>query len=246
MQPIYKKMYLFDLETCIMKAGHTRKQVIMLSIGVVNLLDKTAFHCFVKTDKGREHEIKSAPTQSIKKKIKYSDEKALPVDVGIRKMFQFCGKNPMLMAHNGKSFDFPILLGNMERENTVFPFEGLDTYHYVVKKVFSLPSYKLSNVYYSICNNHSNYKFHTAVDDCLCLREVVIQSAKTFLLNNLRSCYIALYKGMNDAYGVNLKYDMQLCPQSKIEIEQILNTLETNTTLLKLIMIHCIRVWSGK
>lgn len=229
-----------------MKAGHTRKQVIILSIGVVSLLDKTNFHCFVKTEKGREHEIKSAPTQSIKKKIKYSDEKALPLDVAIRRMFQFCGKNPLLMAHNGKSFDFPILLGNMERANVVFPFQGLDTYHYVVKKVFSLPSYKLSNVYYSICDNHSNYKFHTAVDDCLCLREVVIQSAKTFVLNNLRSCYIALYKNINKEYGTALKYDMQLCSQSKQHITLFLNTLETNKTLLKLIMNHCIRVWSGK
>jgi len=239
-------MYLFDLETCIMKAGHTRKQVIILSIGVVNLLDKTAFHCFVKTEKGREHEIKSAPTQSIKKKINYSDKKAVPVDVAITKMFQFCGKNPLLMAHNGKSFDFPILLGNMERANVLFSFEGLDTYHYVVKKVFSLPSYKLSNVYYSICDNHSKYKFHTAVDDCLCLREVVIQSAKTFVLNNLRSCYIALYKKINDEYGAALRYDMQLCQQSKQHITQIINTLETNKTLLKLIMNHCILVWSGK
>ena len=239
-------IYIFDLETAIMSSGQKRHDTTIVSIGSVNLMNKKKkFHCYVKHK--INDRVKEGPTMAILKKIKYKESEALPISVALQKFFNFLGEEPLLIAHNGNSFDFKIVNGAIDNNNLNFTFTGLDSYHYIIKKTFSLPSYKLSNVYFCLCGN-TNLKWHTAVDDSLGLREIILKCVLAYIEANATLAYRALYKKINCLYGTEFDSNMFLCEKSKRLISEICNdiSMDKHKNVYELLITYCINSWANK
>ena len=239
--------YIIDLETPIMKAGFKRADVLILSIGCISLFDDRQYHTFVRVKEAEfEQKTKSAPTNKIISRIKYDASNALPVKEALQQLFEFTGNTPLFIAHNGNSFDFKIIDGAIEACALDYQFTALDSYHYITKKVFALPSYKLSNVYYSICKNHKKLKFHRAIDDCVALKAIVIECGKTYIQQNLTYAYRALYQQINQSYGTSFTIGMTVCKESRKRIEEALLRIEICDPIMQIIMQYCIKEWARK
>lgn len=238
-------IYVFDLETAIMASGQKRGNTIILSIGAVNLINKKTFHCYVRHKINEK--VKEAATMSIRKKIKYKESEAVPISVALQNFFDYLGEDPLLIAHNGNSFDFKIVNGAISNNNLPLSFTGLDSYHYIIKKTFSLPSYKLSNVYYCLLGD-TNLKWHTAVDDSLGLREIILKCVLAYIEANATLAYRALYKKINCLYGTEFDSSMFLCEKSKRLISEICNeiSMDKHKTVYELLITYCINSWANK
>lgn len=238
-------IYVFDLETAIMASGQKRGNTIILSIGAVNLINKKTFHCYVRHKINEK--VKEAATMSIRKKIKFKECEAFPISVALQNFFDYLGDHPLLIAHNGNSFDFKIVNGAIANNNLPLSFTGLDSYHYIIKKTFSLPSYKLSNVYYCLLGD-TNLKWHTALDDSLGLRRIILKCVLAYIEANATFAYRALYKKINSLYGTEFDSSMILCQNSKRAITEICNdiSIEEHKNLYELLITYCINSWANK
>jgi len=95
----------------------------------------------------------------------------------------------VLVAHNGKSFDFPLLQNEMKRTYLTLP--SFARFHFVdslpwarIHFMNECKSFSLANLFKYVCPD-SQFQAHNALQDCLALRKVVehkLQS-KTFLIN---------------------------------------------------------------
>ena len=239
--------FIIDLETPIMKKGFKRKDVLIFSIGCISLLrPEQTFHCFVNINDKHYEKLNMPPTNSIKSKINYDATKALPIGQALDNLFQFTGKNPLFIAHNGNSFDFKIIEGAIQATKLGHSFQGLDSYHHIVKKVYSLPSYKLSNVYFSICDNHEKLTFHRAIDDCIALKEICIQCAKTYIQQDIVRAYKELYGLLNEQFNTNFHSRMIICHDSFELIRKSLKEIKICDKLMQMIVIYCLKKWSTK
>ena len=239
--------FIIDLETGIMKKGFKRKDVLIFSIGCISLLrPEQTFHCFVQVKQKHHEKLNMPPSNSIKTKINYDATKALPIGQALDNLFQFTGKQPLFIAHNGNSFDFKIIEGAIQATKLLHSFKGLDSYHHIVKKVYSLPSYKLSNVYYSICDNHEKLKFHTAIDDCIALKDIIITCAKTYIQQDIVRAYKELHGALNEQFNTNFHSRMIICHDSFELIRKSLKQIKICDKLMQIIIIYCLKKWSTK
>ena len=184
----------YDLETCIMQRGYTRDKGLILEIGAVDVLRPNRhFHCFVNPcEEQRTSEdflqglvsmgARQYPTKKHAENIKYDASEALPISVALAKFLEFIGTSPVVLtAHNGRSFDDKIVAGALQRCDLQWPTElqFLDSYHDVSKKAWpSRRSYKLQNLHKNCCPEHSDLRWHTALDDSIALSHLLGAAAR--------------------------------------------------------------------
>ena len=197
-----------------LRPGKKRHDTIILSIGAISLRDDRAFHCFVKpidTEDETEfyHDLASRgvrvdATKNVVKKIQYDLKSAIPAKQALRLFNIFLGQNPVLIAHNGSSFDFKILRGSLERNHESLDFVGLDSYHGICKKILHMQSYKLSHIYFALVTKQERLKFHTALDDSKALKQITIICCFRLVAKHLEDAFDALHEVINSTYDLKL------------------------------------------
>ena len=230
-------MFAFDLETTFLQTGRKRHETIILSIGAISLLDDRTFHCFLKpTDTDNEKEfyddlalrgVRIDATKNVVKKIEYDVRTAITAKKALRLFHIFLGQKPILIAHNGKSFDFKILQGSLDRNNETLDFVGLDSYHGICKKVLHMQSYKLSHVYFALVNKQERLKFHTALDDSKALKQITIICCFRLVAKHLEDAFDALHEVINSTYNLELNPERGLCREAKQLLKQALKQHES-------------------
>jgi len=94
------------------------------------------------------------------------------------------GQEHMWIAHNGKSFDMPIIIGNCKRnELTCDSIEFQDSLHMLRNKL-DMDSYSQPNIYRNLFG--TGYKAHHALHDCEALETIlnhVAEKEKTTVLD---------------------------------------------------------------
>jgi DNA polymerase III epsilon subunit-like protein len=208
-----------------MVPGKKRHETIILSIGAVSLFHNNTFHCFVKPKNIKsdqelvaymeQHGANVHASKQVLKKIKYSLASALDADLALQRFQEFTGPSPVLIAHNGKSFDFKILNGCLERNHMAMPFHGLDSYHGICKQVLHLQSYKLGHVYKAIVKDKEKLQFHTALDDSKALKAVVLVCCRRYTTKHLAKAFCELYQVVNEVYGIQLDPLRGLCKNAE-------------------------------
>ena len=242
--------FVFDLETCLMQKGFKRGETIILSIAAIDLYSDRHFNVFVKplpgictTEALKEalegHGARLDASLCVLSKINYDINRALPLKAALEMLKVFCSYDseacPVLLAHNGRSFDFKILLGSLSREKVEFEFKGLDTYLDVGKKAFRLQSYNLRNMYKAVVprKEQQPIKWHNALDDCVALKAVVFACCKRLASRNIQSYFNASYETINKVFKISLKQET-LTTSEEYVVKKALEDLSTSALTLPL------------
>ncbi len=245
-----RPVFVFDLETCLMRKGFKRGETIILSIAAIDLYSDRYFNVFVKPLAGicttdalkealEERGARLDASLCVLSKINYDIKRALPLKAALEMLKVFCTYEseacPVLLAHNGRSFDFKILLGSLSREQVDLKFEGLDTYLDVAKKAFRLQSYNLGKMYKAVVprKEQQPIKWHNALDDCLALKAVVFACCKRLASRNIQSYFNASYKTINKVFNINLKKET-LTTSEEYVMKKALEEYERSTLTLPL------------
>ena len=144
-------MIAYDLETCLMKKGKKRQDVLILSIGAVDILQGRTFHCYVNPLSSAKNEflldletygVQMKPTETVITNIHWRHEKAKPLPEALTMFETFIHgatqimPKPVIIAHNGRSFDHKILLGSYRRLDQKIPdLCYLDSWHDIKKRL---------------------------------------------------------------------------------------------------------------
>lgn len=194
-------MYAVDLETSFAGRGSKRKDAWILQLGaasptkVLSILVRPPFRLGVTTSEDLYKELrwaKQQPRMTInfwsrvlerttgKKRdctrVEYilrHIPKMLPLRASLLRLLAFTGPSATWWAHNGKSFDFPIIRGNAEKVDVDVSSVTMKDSLPLVRKVWPLDkSHSLPNVY----KNHVSkkpYNAHLAADDAVALLKVI-------------------------------------------------------------------------
>lgn len=252
----FSNVCVVDLETTFMRKGLKRGDTFILSIGAIDLYSSRVFHCFVKPTNIEDEEdlydyfsrngVRLEASKNTMKKIGYDFNTALPLTTASLLFKEFTENDPILIAHNGKSFDFPILEANFNlRLSTRFhlTFRGLDSYHNISKKIFfHLNSHKLSHVYSAVVKNkNKNIKWHTALDDSKALKQIVIEAAKRVAIKNAQEVFKELYMDINKMYEVNCIQDAPISNKTIKKFKSYLQQNEVHDIFMNKILKYAIK-----
>ena len=91
------------------------------------------------------------------------------------------GEKYTWIAHNGKSFDMPIVLGNCDRNNLIVDSVEFEDSLPMLRKKLNLPSYSQPFVFKSCFNK--GYKAHHAYEDAKALYQVLEHVAEGNILD---------------------------------------------------------------
>ena len=233
-----------------MRKGFKRGETIILSIAAIDLYSDRHFNVFVKplpgictTEALKEdlegHGARLDASLCVLSKINYDINRALPLKAALEMLKVFCSYDseacPVLLAHNGRSFDFKILLGNLSREKVEFEFKGLDTYLDVAKKAFRLQSYNLGKMYKAVVPRKERQviKWHNALDDCVALKAIVFACCRRLASRKIQFYFNASYETMNRVFKINLKKET-LTTSEEYVMKKALEEYERSTLTLPL------------
>ena len=227
-------MICYDLETCLMKKGKKRKDGLILSIGAVDILSGQTFHCYVnplstaKKDFTKHldtYGVRMKPTQTVITNIHWRHEKAKEMSEALDLFEQFISKvtlilpKPILVAHNGRSFDHPILLGSYDRIDRKKPeLCFLDSWHDMTKKGWPKQRvHKLQVLHQSLCpNSLLAPKWHQALDDATALSEIIVATAVEEVARRPRQAWTYACKHSNILDELNSKYKFKLSAEHSL------------------------------
>ena len=189
-------MISYDLETCLLKKGKKRKDVLILSIGAVDMMNpKRTFHCYVNPlASGRYNYLKDLEsygakmkaTNTVMRNIRWRYDKAKMPEDALLKFQKFILETPIVLqvpivvAHNGRSFDHKILHGAYDRADMALPdIRYLDSLHDITRKCYKkLKCHKLGVLHQTLCpNSEFNPHWHEALDDAKALTEIITATA---------------------------------------------------------------------
>ena len=193
-------MYAVDLETSFAGKGSKRKDAWILQIGAANqsrvldILVRPKFRLPVRTTDDLYKELqwaKQQPKNTIgfwsrilerKFNVKRGKNKAafilrhmhkmIPLRAAMIQLLAFTGPTAVWYAHNGKSFDFPILRESAKRVDVDLTNVSMKDSLPLVRAAWPNESHKLVNVY----DKHVSkipYKAHLAADDAVALFKVL-------------------------------------------------------------------------
>ena len=231
-------MISYDLETCLMKKGKKRKDVLILSIGAVDILTGKTFHCYVNplssvkqkfiTDL-ETYGVRMKPTQTVMTNIHWRHEKAKELTKALELFETFVHNatlilpKPILVAHNGRAFDHKILLGSYDRIDKLKPeLCFLDSWHDITKKGWPKQRiHKLQVLHQTICPDSTlSPKWHQALDDATALSEIVTATAVEEVAKRPRQAWRYacennnVFEQLNKEHQFNLSSQRYLCSQS--------------------------------
>lgn len=231
-------MISYDLETCLMKKGKKRKDVLILSIGAVDIVTGKTFHCYVNplssvkqkffTDL-ETYGVRMEPTQTVITNIHWRHEKAKELTKALELFETFVDNatlilpKPIIVAHNGRAFDHKILLGSYDRIDKKKPeLCFLDSWHDITKKGWPKQRiHKLQVLHQSICPASTlSPKWHQALDDAMALSEIVIATAVEEVAKRPRQAWryacedSDVFKRLNKEHRFKLSSQRYLCSQS--------------------------------
>jgi hypothetical protein len=204
-------MYCVDLETSFAGKGSKRKDAWILQIGaasskkVFDMLVRPEFRLAVHTPSDLYRELRLAkqqPRMTINfwtrvlertnnvKRTGTREEfiirhipKMVPLRTALLRLIAFTGVSATVWAHNGKSFDFPILRGNAEKVDVSLEGWSMKDSLPLVRKAWpSDASHSLPNVY----KNHVSkkpYRAHLAGDDAIALYRVLEKALPVYQSN---------------------------------------------------------------
>ena len=194
-------MYCVDLETSFAGKGSKRKDAWILQIGAANdkrvldVLVRPPFRLNVNTPKDLHRELvwaKQQPRMTInfwarvlervtgikregtrEEYIIGNIRNMVPLRTALNRLLRFTGNTSTWWAHNGKSFDFPIIRGNAAKVDVDVSGITMKDSLPVVRKAWPQDkSHSLPNVY----KNHVSttpYRAHLAGDDARALYKVL-------------------------------------------------------------------------
>lgn len=194
-------MFTVDLETSFAGKGSKRKDAWILQLGaassthVLDILVRPPFRSAVRSPEDLHQELKWAKQQpkmtinfwarvlerstNVKRDCTRAEYiikhigKMMPLRSALLRLIAFTGASATWWAHNGKSFDFPILRGNAERVDVELDDITMKDSLPVVRNAWPLDkSHALTKVY----ANHIStkpYKAHLAADDAIALYKVL-------------------------------------------------------------------------
>lgn len=231
-------MIAYDLETCLMKKGKKREDVLILSIGAVDILDGRTFHCYVnplsssKKDFMTDLEtygVRIKPTQTVLTNIHWRHEKAKQLHEALHFFENFVGDaklllpQPILVAHNGRSFDHKIVVGTYKRiERSMPEFSFLDSWHDITKKGWPKQRCHKLQVLHQVCCPHSllSPRWHLALEDATALTEIVTATAVEEVAKRPRQAWSyackhdSIFELLNKAHAFKLSAQRRLCVAS--------------------------------
>ena len=189
-------MISYDLETCLLKKGKKRHDVLILSIGAVDVMNpERTFHCYVNplasnrnryTTDLEEYGVRMKPTNTVMRNIRWRYDKAKMPEEALIKFEAFVMQTPkilavpILVAHNGRSFDHKIIRGAYDRADRTLPdIRYLDSLHDITRKCYKkLKCHKLGFLHQTLCpNSDFNPHWHEALDDAKALMEIMTTTA---------------------------------------------------------------------
>lgn len=94
------------------------------------------------------------------------------------------GQKHAWIAHNGKSFDMPIVIGNCNRNNLTYDSIEFKDSLRMFRNKLDMDSYSQPNIYRNLFSK--GYKAHHALHDCIALEEIlnhVAEKEKTTVLD---------------------------------------------------------------
>lgn len=94
------------------------------------------------------------------------------------------GQKHAWIAHNGKSFDMPIVIGNCDRNNLTYDSIEFKDSLRMLRIKLDMDSYSQPNIYRNLFSK--GYKAHHALHDCVALQEIldhVAEKEKTTVLD---------------------------------------------------------------
>ena len=230
-------MIAYDLETCLMKKGKKRQDVLILSIGAVDILQGRTFHCYVNPLSSAKNEflldletygVQMKPTETVITNIHWRHEKAKPLPEALT-MFETFIHNatqimpkPVIIAHNGRSFDHKILLGSYRRLDQKIPdLCYLDSWHDITKKGWPQQRCHKLQVLHQVCcpNSLLSPKWHQALDDATALSEIVTATAVEEVAKRPRQAWSyarehSIIESLNKKYAFKLSAERRLCASS--------------------------------
>lgn len=185
-------MISYDLETCLLKKGKKREDVLILSIGAVDMMNpQRTFHCYVNplaSNRNKhmrdleEYGVRMKSTNTVMRNIRWRYDKAEMPETALSKFERFVMDTPtvlavpIIVAHNGRSFDHKIIRGAYDRADRALPdIRYLDSLHDITRKCFKkLKCHKLGVLHQTLCRN-SDFRphWHEALDDAKALAEVI-------------------------------------------------------------------------
>ena len=228
-------MISYDLETCLMTKGKKRKDVLILSLGAVDVFDpKRTFHCYVnplrscKTTFHRdleEHGARMKPTETVLKNIRWRHDKAFMPEEALSRLNHFIKQTkpvlevPVLVAHNGRSFDHKILRSAYERAEMQLPdIRYLDSLHDITRKTFKAERcHKLSVLHSLLCpDSDLKPQWHEALDDAQALSEIVTASALELVARHPSQAWYYAGKQSKLVEKVNKENGLKIDPRKKL------------------------------
>jgi len=261
-------MISYDLETCLMKKGKSRKDVLILSIGAVDLIEERKFHCYVNPLGSAKatymHDLENygvrvKPTNTVMTNIHWRHEKAIEVQEALEKFDAFVNAakpilgKVILVAHNGRSFDHKILRGTYERANCRLPdFAYLDSWHDITKKGWPKQrSHKLQDLHRSLCcNSLLQPKWHQSLDDAEALAEIIYSTAIEETAKRPRQAWSyarnhVILEQLNKNYAMKLSPELRLCKRSQRAWPDVVRKSAVRSKELRLFCLEfCIKqIW---
>ena len=231
-------MISYDLETCLMKRGKKRKDVLILSIGAVDIVQGRTFHCYVnplssaKKDFTKDLEaygVRMKPTETVITNIHWRHDKAKSLAEALGLFETFISgttsilPKPVLIAHNGRSFDHKIVIGSYQRLDRKVPdLCFLDSWHDITKKGWPKQRcHKLQVLHNTLCpNSILSPKWHQALDDATALSEIVTATAVEEVAKRPRQAWSyacehdSVFESLNKAHAFKLSAQRRLCVSS--------------------------------
>ena len=215
-------MISYDLETCLLKKGKKRKDVLILSIGAVDVINPSrTFHCFVNplssTKKAfmndlENYGVRIKPTNTVINNIRWRSDKAKTPEKALIEFQMFIQqtpliyKEPIIVAHNGRSFDHKIICGTFDRANMAIPdMRFLDSLHDITRKCFKKQKcHKLGILHNVLCKDSVlSPQWHHALDDAQALTEIITATAVEEMARKPREAWY--YAGKNKEFVKQIK-----------------------------------------
>lgn len=231
-------MIAYDLETCLMKKGKKREDVLIVSMGAVDVLDGRTFHCYVNPLSSAKKQfitdlenygVRMKPTQTVLTNIHWRHEKAKQLHDALHFFENFVRDatlllpTPILIAHNGRSFDHKILLGSYRRLDRKVPeLSFLDSWHDITKKGWPKQRCHKLQVLHQVCCPHSllSPRWHLALEDATALSEIITATAVEEVAKRPRQAWnygcehSSIFELLNEKYAFKLSAERRLCASS--------------------------------
>lgn len=215
-------MICYDLETCLMHRGKKRDDVLIFSIGAVDLLEpERTFHCYVNPlasskaglyEDLEAHGAKLAPTKSVLSKIRWRHDKALEPKDALQRFEAFLGDTQLVCAHNGRSFDHKILRAAYRRASMTPDLQYIDSLHDITRKTFKAQRcHKLGVLHAILCQESTlRPRWHEALDDAKALAEIATATAIEIVAQQPRQAWHYASERKDLVAAVNKEHDLKL------------------------------------